>query len=176
MLIHSTCCPGGVKVHWSGIYSCWVYHLLLFQSLNSFLNFSAGLTGDKNQNHEVSPRAKSWENASALLFFQAPKCIFPLLLLAEPTWVSESPLYSVCFLISKTRANKNIYFIRLNKKMHINFLVQNLINPQLTVIWFRFSTSLAFHHILQQAFLNTKFIYFNWRLITLQYCIGFAIH
>ena len=21
-----------------------------------------------------------------------------------------------------------------------------------------------------------KFIYFNWRLITLQYCIGFAIH
>ena len=60
--------------------------------------------------------------------------------------------------------------------MHINFLVQNLINPQLTVIWFRFSTSLAFHHILQQAFLNTKFIYFNWRLITLQYCIVFAIY
>ena len=25
-------------------------------------------------------------------------------------------------------------------------------------------------------FLNFKFIYFNWRLITLQYCIGFAIH
>ena len=25
------------------------------------------------------------------------------------------------------------------------------------------------------CFLN-KFIYFNWRLITLQYCIGFAIH
>ena len=23
---------------------------------------------------------------------------------------------------------------------------------------------------------KTKFIYFNWRLITLQYCIGFAIH
>ena len=53
--------------------------------------------------------------------------------------------------------------------MHINLLVQNLINPQLTVIWFRFSTSLAFHHILQQAFLNTKFIYFNWRLITILY-------
>ena len=26
------------------------------------------------------------------------------------------------------------------------------------------------------AFLKYKFIYFNWRLITLQYCIGFAIH
>ena len=25
-------------------------------------------------------------------------------------------------------------------------------------------------------FLKLKFIYFNWRLITLQYCIGFAIH
>ena len=25
-------------------------------------------------------------------------------------------------------------------------------------------------------FLKYKFIYFNWRLITLQYCIGFAIH
>jgi len=25
-------------------------------------------------------------------------------------------------------------------------------------------------------FLKHKFIYFNWRLITLQYCIGFAIH
>ena len=25
-------------------------------------------------------------------------------------------------------------------------------------------------------FLNYKFIYFNWRLITLQYTIGFAIH
>ena len=26
------------------------------------------------------------------------------------------------------------------------------------------------------AFFKFKFIYFNWRLITLQYCIGFAIH
>ena len=25
-------------------------------------------------------------------------------------------------------------------------------------------------------FLKYKFIYFNWRLITLQYCIGFATH
>ena len=25
-------------------------------------------------------------------------------------------------------------------------------------------------------FLKFKFIYLNWRLITLQYCIGFAIH
>ena len=26
------------------------------------------------------------------------------------------------------------------------------------------------------SFLKFKFIYFNWRIITLQYCIGFAIH
>ena len=28
----------------------------------------------------------------------------------------------------------------------------------------------------QQVFFKYKFIYFNWKLITLQYCIGFAIH
>ena len=31
-------------------------------------------------------------------------------------------------------------------------------------------------HTLHRLFLKYKFIYFNWRLITLQYCIGFAIH
>ena len=31
-------------------------------------------------------------------------------------------------------------------------------------------------HIKYNSFLKNKFIYFNWRLITLQYCIGFAIH
>ena len=30
--------------------------------------------------------------------------------------------------------------------------------------------------ICSDFFLKYKFIYFNWRLITLQYCIGFAIH
>ena len=29
---------------------------------------------------------------------------------------------------------------------------------------------------IQYYFFKFKFIYFNWRLITLQYCIGFAIH
>ena len=28
----------------------------------------------------------------------------------------------------------------------------------------------------EDFFFIYKFIYFNWRLITLQYCIGFAIH
>ena len=31
-------------------------------------------------------------------------------------------------------------------------------------------------HILEFHFFKYKFIYFNWRLITSQYCIGFAIH
>ena len=30
--------------------------------------------------------------------------------------------------------------------------------------------------LLKLIILKYKFIYFNWRLITLQYCIGFAIH
>ena len=29
---------------------------------------------------------------------------------------------------------------------------------------------------MNSSFLKYKYIYFNWRLITLQYCIGFAIH
>ena len=35
---------------------------------------------------------------------------------------------------------------------------------------------LSFFLFLISAFLKYKFIYFNWRLITLQYCIGFALH
>ena len=31
-------------------------------------------------------------------------------------------------------------------------------------------------HQILFIFFKYKFIYFNWRLITLQYCIGFAIH
>ena len=30
--------------------------------------------------------------------------------------------------------------------------------------------------VISLLFLKFKFIYFNWRLITLQYCIGFAMH
>ena len=32
------------------------------------------------------------------------------------------------------------------------------------------------HQLWVKYFFKYKFIYFNWRLITLQYCIGFAIH
>ena len=35
---------------------------------------------------------------------------------------------------------------------------------------------LFFHRFIFFSFLKYKFIYFNWRLITLQYCVGFAIH
>ena len=40
-------------------------------------------------------------------------------------------------------------------------------NPRYTV---------NFLKIFLTYFFKYKFIYFNWRLITLQYCIGFAIH
>ena len=39
-------------------------------------------------------------------------------------------------------------------------------------MWLYFST----HNWISVFFFKYKFIYFNWRLITLQYCIGFAIH
>ena len=35
---------------------------------------------------------------------------------------------------------------------------------------------LFFHRFIFFSFLKYKFIYFNWRLITLQYCVDFAIH
>ena len=37
---------------------------------------------------------------------------------------------------------------------------------------------IVFHYMLffKYYFIHFKFIYFNWRLIALQYCIGFAIH
>ena len=40
------------------------------------------------------------------------------------------------------------------------------------------SAGLCLYHIGlgNYYFLKYKLIYFNWRLITLQYCIGFAIH
>jgi len=34
----------------------------------------------------------------------------------------------------------------------------------------------AEHRRIDAFFKKYKFIYFNWRLITLQYCIGFVIH
>ena len=40
-------------------------------------------------------------------------------------------------------------------------------------------SSLCYIYLIQnspETFLKYKFIYFNWRLITLQYCIGFATH
>jgi len=43
-------------------------------------------------------------------------------------------------------------------------------NWKLPFVAFRFRTTILLF------FFKYKFIYFNWRLITLQYCIGFAIH
>ena len=42
------------------------------------------------------------------------------------------------------------------------------------ICWLICSVFFCLHFFL--SFLKFKFICFNWRLITLQYCIGFAIH
>ena len=47
-------------------------------------------------------------------------------------------------------------------------------------VWYRIQDAwgwcMGMTHSFKKIFLKYKFIYFNWRLITLQYCIGFAIH
>ena len=43
-----------------------------------------------------------------------------------------------------------------------------------TMVLFFFLQILLFFIFL--IFFKCKFIYFNWRLVTLQYCIGFAVH
>ena len=46
------------------------------------------------------------------------------------------------------------------------------------ICWNRFCLPISFLALVDLIFFffKYKFIYFNWRLITLQYCIGFAIH
>ena len=41
---------------------------------------------------------------------------------------------------------------------------------------FKAIACLSWHYAVCVFFFKFKFIYFNWRLITLQYCISFAIH
>ena len=56
----------------------------------------------------------------------------------------------------------------MNNRIHVSFsiLVSSVNMPR---------KGIAGHMVVLFIFL-LKFIYFNWRLITLQYCIGFAIH
>ena len=53
-------------------------------------------------------------------------------------------------------------------------LHQKLESPSIYV-WFEKVDVILIQGIII-SFFKFKFIYFNWRLITLQYCIGFAIH
>ena len=47
---------------------------------------------------------------------------------------------------------------------------------QQNFLWTKVSFCFSSAEKYRWLFLKFKFIYFNWRLITLQYCIGFAIH
>ena len=55
-------------------------------------------------------------------------------------------------------------------------LVKAIVFPVVTYGCEKWTVKKAEHRRIDAFFLNYKFIYFNWRLITLQYCIGFAIH
>ena len=55
-------------------------------------------------------------------------------------------------------------------------LVKAMVFPVVTYGCEKWTVKKAEHRRIDAFFKNYKFIYFNWRLITLQYCIGFAIH
>ena len=55
-------------------------------------------------------------------------------------------------------------------------LVKAMVFPVVMYGCERWTVKKADHRRIDAFFFNYKFIYFNWRLITLQYCIGFAIH
>ena len=46
----------------------------------------------------------------------------------------------------------------------------------ISIVQFLAYTSTAHFDRFTPSIFKYKFIYFNWRLITVQYCIGFAIH
>ena len=57
---------------------------------------------------------------------------------------------------------------------HIQEIITKIDFKELTIYFF---LGVWWFHLLHSIlFLKYKFIYFNWTLITLQYCIGFAIH
>ena len=60
--------------------------------------------------------------------------------------------------------NRNIYFSKLN----IAYIISN--NNIYCLLVYHFFSYFIY------LFFKITFIYFNWRLITLQYCIGFAMH
>ena len=97
-----------------------------------------------------------------------------------------------CFLshLGITSLTKN-YFIFLNKNISIPYKFYyhqtysmsviilssfNHILNFLILLILIFSVKIKKWTILFFPFLKFQFIYFNWRLITLQYCIGFAIY
>ena len=55
-------------------------------------------------------------------------------------------------------------------------LVKAMVFPVVMYGCERWTVKKAEHRRIDAFIKNYKFIYFNWRLITLQYCIGFAIH
>ena len=59
--------------------------------------------------------------------------------------------------------------------MFFHLLRSSLISL-ISIVQFLAYTSTAHFDRFTPSIFKYKFIYFNWRLITVQYCIGFAIH
>ena len=84
----------------------------------------------------------------------------------------------ICLLLGR-KVITNLYSniksnnITLPTKVH---LVKAMVFPVVMYGCERWTVKKAEHRRIDAFIKNYKFIYFNWRLITLQYCIGFAIH
>ena len=67
--------------------------------------------------------------------------------------------------------------INSSQKLHIKEAATQNVARNFTVIWHcAVSRLLLCLFLFILFFFSFKFIYFNWKLITLQYCIGFATH
>ena len=110
-------------------------------------------------------------------------------------WSSRT--YSICehvglmptwFATSKWRSHSQLHWVRWDPRKGLLYSAHAVLDgaegsghdeKTRSLISLSWASSVRTHaHTLPLFiyFLKFKFIYFNWRLITLQYCIGFAIH
>ena len=88
--------------------------------------------------------------------------------------MSLAKVLSILFIFSK---NQILVLSIFTVVSFISFVIFVIFFLLLTLGFFLLFFSNCFRcKVRLSIFFKYKFIYFNWRLITLQYCIGFAIH
>ena len=91
--------------------------------------------------------------------------------------ISHELWYVMCLVIKKPGESVSFPFILFMGKKNLEanvlpcYLWEIELREELTIYSVHFYSIQILYY-----FFFYKFIYFNWRLITLRYCIGFAIH